>query len=346
MFNILIDTSVWLDLAADPKQTPLLNALVNLVADGRITLIVPRIVVTEFEKNRNRVAKSSAKSLASHFDQVKDAIRRAESDNSKKDKILGYLSDVNHRIPVLGGTAEGALARIEEILSNSAIIETGSEAKIRAADRALNRKAPFHHEGKNSMADAVLIETYFECVRAMAEPGHRFAFVTHNKQDFSLVNGNQKLPHSDFAGSFSKIKSMYFINLSECLRRVDPLTVTYAMLEQEWAEEPRGLSEMRDAMDRLTTQVWYNRHKNLAWKIANGKHKIVSREEWETKKLNGQAHTIDNIWAGALKSAKKAERRLGKGNYGPWTDFEWGLVNGKLSALRWVFGDEWDQLDT
>lgn len=346
MFNILIDTSVWLDLAADPNQTPLLDALVSLVSDGRVSLIVPRIVVTEFTKNRSRVAKSSARSLTSHFDQVKDAIRRAETDNKQKGKILGYLSDMNHRIPVLGGAAEGALARIEEILTKAAIIETGNDAKSRAADRALNRKAPFHHEGKNSMADAVLIEIYFECVRSMGGRGQRFAFVTHNKQDFSIASGNQKMPHADLAGSFSKIKSMYFINLAECLRRVDPMTVTYAMLEQEWVEEPRSLSEILDSMDRLTTQVWYNRHKNLAWKIAKGKHKVVSREEWETGKLSGQTHTVADIWAGALKSAKKAERRLGEGNYGPRTDFEWGTINGKLSALRWVLGEEWDQLDT
>ena len=124
------------------------------------------------------------------------------------------------------------------------------------------------------------------------------------------------------------------------------MRVTYAMWEQEWMESPRTLTEMLKAMDRLTTQVWYNRHKNLAWSIAKGKHKIVSRAEWDNTKLNGQTHTVEDIWKGALRAAKKAERKLGKGNFGPWTDFEWGMINGKLSALRWMLGDDWDQLDT
>src|SRR5258706_7487069 len=53
-----------------------------------------------------------------------------------------------------------------------------------------------------------------------------------------------------------------------------------------------------------------------------------------------------DIWKGALKAAAKVERRLGLENLGPWDDFEWGMLNGKLSALRWVLGDEWDMLDT
>lgn len=34
------------------------------------------------------------------------------------------------------------------------------------------------------------------------------------------------------------------------------------------------------------------------------------------------------------------------GMLGPYTDFELGMLNGKLSAVRWVLGSEWDFLDT
>lgn len=64
------------------------------------------------------------------------------------------------------------------------------------------------------------------------------------------------------------------------------------------------------------------------------------------KKLYGQKHTVEDIRKGAKKARRRAERELGQGNFAPYSHFEWGMINGKLSALRWVLGDAWDMLDT
>ena len=44
--------------------------------------------------------------------------------------------------------------------------------------------------------------------------------------------------------------------------------------------------------------------------------------------------------------ARVEAKYTGAGMLGPYTDFELGMLNGKLSALRWVLGSEWDFLDT
>ena len=47
-FHVLIDTCVWLDAAKDHQQQAILAALEELVHEGDIALILPRIVVDEF----------------------------------------------------------------------------------------------------------------------------------------------------------------------------------------------------------------------------------------------------------------------------------------------------------
>jgi hypothetical protein len=98
-------------------------------------------------------------------------------------------------------------------------------------------------------------------------------------------------------------------------------------------------------MELLFHQVWYNRHQVWKEKIERGKLKIVEKETFPVK--NNQTRPVQRDgWEGALKAAARVEKDYGLENLGPWDDFDWGMINGKLSALRWVLGDEWDMLDT
>jgi len=92
---------------------------------------------------------------------------------------------------------------------------------------------------------------------------------------------------------------------------------------------PRSMEEVADVVEELFEKIWFDRHLSLRYRVEQG------------------IDTVDpQIWAGALKSAERVIRKYGEKNLGPYSDFEWGMLNGKLSALRWVLGDEWDMLDT
>ena len=78
-------------------------------------------------------------------------------------------------------------------------------------------------------------------------------------------------------------------------------------------------------------KVWWNRHQNWLYDLTNGKEKLTPGQK--------------GIFLQARKAARRIEKKYGKKKLG-WDDFEWGMINGKLSALRWVLGDDWDNLDT
>lgn len=344
MFYLLIDTCVWLDLGQDYLKRPLLDALEELLKDRRVVLILPRTVLDEFARNKARVVKDTSRSLSATFRRVKDAVGKF-GDAKERALVLRHLNDLDHRLPTMGEAAIEAFGRIEALFKRTPVVETSDTVKLRAAQRAIDRRAPFHHEGKNSIGDAILIETYADAVRAAKGRGNRFAFVSHNHKDFSQPNGNNQLPHPDIAACFSKLKSLYFVSLKDALNRIEPALVSELMFVQEWTEEPRRLNEIVEVIDELVTKVWYNRHQVRREKIEDGTVRLVEKETFPIKDHETRPIQCD-IWEGALKAAAKVEQRFGLENLGPWDDFEWGMLNGKLSALRWVLGDDWDMLDT
>ena len=90
----------------------------------------------------------------------------------------------------------------------------------------------------------------------------------------------------------------------------------------------RSVKQILAVENELFTRVWYGRKMPATFYREKG--------------------TSEDVIRGMLKGKREAEKRFGKKTLmkNVSSDWKWGFVSGKLSAIRWVLGDEWDMLDT
>ena len=217
MLRLLIDTSVWLDLAADHRQLPIIDALTQMVELSELDLILPATVVEEFARNKDRVIQNSKRSLSSQFKVVREAVVKFAPED-EREEALRQLHEVDHKIAIGGEAVTDAVEQIERLFDASTKITATEAVKAAAADRAIAKAAPCHRQ-RNSIADAVLIETYVAALAERGDADDKYAFVTHNTRDFSEKQGDTRLPHPDLAGALcSKGDHVRTVGLGRCNR--------------------------------------------------------------------------------------------------------------------------------
>ncbi|MEO3857497.1 PIN domain-containing protein [Acrocarpospora sp. B8E8] len=328
MLQLLIDTSVWLDLAKRRDGQKWIVPLRVLKFQGKIDLLVPRLVIAEFERNRPRAEAAVTASVRERFRLLRNDLQEYGDDDRHT-----WLAELTHRIPLLSAMTLQNFSEISDLLHDARSIEPTDLEYARIVQRGLDKKAPFHLH-KNSIADALLIEVYRSAADSDNDVANHYCFVTSNYQDFSLPNGDRRTPHPDLAVLFPNERSRYLYGvegLNSAL--VDHLGEEFIELSNETEflqEEPRTFAEILEAEREYFDKIWYVRSLIRAEKIEAGEREGISPE------LTEQIHA----------SMRVIEERYGAENVGPWDDWGWGFVHGKLSALRWVLGSEWDFLDT
>jgi predicted nucleic acid-binding protein len=338
--KILIDTCVWLDLAKEYKDRPVLYVLEHATKYGG-RLIVPRIVLDEFGRNKQRLVEENARSLSAALHRARDMAKRFGNKRRIR-TVYDELSDLDHKLVNLRDEVAESVERVETLLTGGEVVEISDAVKIRAANRAIQKKAPFHKQ-RNGMADAILMEVYRDYFDTLST-GEHLAFVTHNIKDFSQQGADSRLPHPDFADVFTRIRSRYYITLVDALKAYWPGDTEDLLVESNRLDfhVPRRMTEISDAEFDLNAMRWYDRHKTRADQVRRRKIKIVDTGRGASSPFSSTE--IDRYWwTRELAYAKRLEDMHGKENLGPHSDFEWGVLTGKVSALRWVMGEEWDE---
>jgi hypothetical protein len=331
VLHLLVDTSIWLDLAKKRDGQKLIHSIGQVVQDGDLELLVPGVVVDEFKRNRERIEQSMTTSVANRFKGLRKDLEdlSAESHRPAFDAIAGLA----HEMPLIGAMAMRNFIDILALLAQGRQLDLTNEVQTRVVSRALRKRAPFHSD-KNSVADALLVELYAEVTKGEAGKEEKYGFVTSNHEDFSVQQGDRRQPHPDLAGLFNESTSRYFYRIEGLYTAL----VSYlgdefdqVLEESDFQENPRTLTEILEAEQEFFDRVWFERS-------------VRYTDRWESGHRGGRFDTEESyrvsIEAQKRVKVKRPDLRPAK------DDFERGMWNGKLSTLRWVLGSEWDFLDT
>ena len=331
MLHLLVDTSTWLDLAKRRDGQRWIVAIRVLVNQAALELLVPSVVIDEYERKRARVEASMTAGIEQRFKLIKQDLD--EYGGTDYEQALKLIDELAHEVPLIGAMTTRNFDEVLDLLRAGRPLQATDDDHRRVVERALSKRAPFHRS-RNSVADALLIELFASHARKTDLSTEPHAFVTSNSDDFSLTNGDRRQPHTDLAALFANQGSHYGLGvdgLNGILLDHFGAELEELFLETDFHEEPRRLGEISAAEQELFDRVWY--HRSL-------QHESQLRNE-------GREEEAERNFRIARTGRERVEARYTEpGQLGPYTDFELGMLNGKLSALRWVLGADWDFLDT
>jgi predicted nucleic acid-binding protein len=327
VLHLLVDTSVWLDLAKRRDGQRLIHALGQVIMDGDVELLVPELVIDEFERNRERIEQSMTTSVVDRFKLLQKDLEALTAEWHRPG--FEAINALAYEMPLIGAMATRNFRDILDLLRKGRRLEPGDAERAAVVQRGLAKQAPFHRH-KNSVGDAMLVELYGTAARE-GEEG-RYCFVTSNHLDFSMEKGDQRLPHPDIAAVFVDESSRYYLGVAGLQAAMadyyDPDEFGEILDMSDFQENPRTLDEILEAEQEFFDRVWYERSVLHTTRYEQGESDNTP-EQYKVSK-DAQARVL----------ARRPELRLCD------SDFEWGMWNGKLSTLRWVLGSEWDFLDT
>lgn len=272
-YILMLDTSVWLDLAADPFGDEILTQIERLVASGCVTILKIDVIDQEFDRHKDDHAKRLASSIRTR---IKDLKRFAKEFGSEQvaTGVAAAMDGFGKELGTIENAAEKRLARIASLLHGATAAQVSQGIKERTTQRGLKKLAPFHSH-KNSVADSLIIEAFGEVAKQTTDANQSFVFLTSNVNDFCDPQDHRK-PHPDLAGLFGT-NTAFSINIADSVKTIgeslkERHQITESHISNDAIEHVQWMVEQKSkcplcGQGSLVDQGWIRTGYGMSWHL-------------------------------------------------------------------------------
>ncbi|MFD7056045.1 PIN domain-containing protein [Streptomyces mirabilis] len=328
MLRLLIDTSIWLNVAKSRDGQQIIVPLRVLLFQKKLDILVPSLILDEFDRNRPRAEAATSSSVRERFRLLRQDLHDYGDDEDQQ-----WIAEMTHQIPHVSARSLQNFSEIADLLRAGSPLKPSDADYAAVVRRGLEKRAPLHLD-KNSVADALLVEQYASAVQSGGKEDH-YVFATSNYTDFSTPKGDRRKPHPDVAGIFEGENSHFVYAVDGLIEILGEQLGSDYLDEAEEVDFIQNATETRSLVEIIAAEQEYFD------KISYGRSLIQEARDGQIS-----PEFSDDLKQRIISVRRRIEEKYGVDNLPPVDDWEWGFMHGKLSALRWVLGEEWDFLDT
>lgn len=256
---IFLDTNNWIYLSNgfnilsnkyDELHLKVFDIIKKRVEEGLLVFLVNDIVIEEWRRNKPQT-ENQIKDIENKYKSYKNSLKTIKSfvKEGIDTELLKIKNELDSTFEKKVNVLKNHVAEVEDFLLNKTQkIELDDKIKVEAANLALEKKAPFIGDKKNSMADALIllnsIEYLYQNQKTTLPPQTidsetevlffpESYFVSSNKGDFSSEENKEKI-HPDLTSKLEKTNTEFFFTLGKLINSLEEEFLT---IEEERAIE-------------------------------------------------------------------------------------------------------------
>lgn len=197
--------------------------LKKLVDEGRVIILSNQIIISEWERNKKHCYEYVS-SLKRSKEEIEQKLKQESGSIEEKEE----LARLKRKKEILININEQHILNVERFLLYQTIqYPITASSKIKGAEYAIEKKAPFIGKKSNSMADMVILLSGLEFIKSNYSfelfPGEvaypKSFFVSANKKDFSSKN-DENIIHEDLKPLLEETDTKYSINLAALINEL------------------------------------------------------------------------------------------------------------------------------